>query len=58
MRWAELRGVKLATKPAHFRMSSSQQGLVLKVAGADIVLQDIYDRPLEVIDRKIREYWR
>jgi hypothetical protein len=39
--------------------SPQENGSALPASGGhDEVLQDIYDRPLEVIDRKIREYWR
>ncbi len=63
MKWDELHDVKLGNPKSFtsFTLTSSHaaaSGLVLKVEGADIVVPDIYDRPLVAIHQAIRLYWR
>ncbi len=52
LRWDELLGVKLNPKPQSFHWGSEASivpGILLKVAGASILLTDVYDRPLPLI---------
>lgn len=52
MRWGELRDLKLIQPrgvPGQLR---------LNVAGAQILLPDIYDAPLTTIHQQMRDYWR
>jgi hypothetical protein len=49
MAWHELRNVKLQPFPL---------GIVLKVAGANILILDQFDRPLSLIYQQICYYWR
>ncbi len=60
VRWDELRDVKLIDKVRGFRLSNSilGPGIELKVAGASILIADIYDRPLHVLHERIADYWR
>jgi hypothetical protein len=60
MRWTELKGVEWSTRQANVTSSTNTLpgGILLKFAGAHIVIGDLYDRPLTVIYRTILEYWR
>jgi hypothetical protein len=55
IRWPELLDVKLRAKPARlsFQYSQGLSGIILKVKGADILIADIYDRPIYVIHKRI-----
>jgi hypothetical protein len=57
MRWDELRDVKLKAESAMFSTSVGQ-GIILRVEGADLVIHDLYDRPLPLIQKQIRLFWR
>lgn len=60
LRWDELRDVRLG-RPPRFVLSDTRAnmsgGLDLIVAGAVIRVCDLYDRPLPVIAKMIRQYW-
>jgi hypothetical protein len=60
MRWDELRDVQLTSKPGSFQFGASlvMPGILLKVAGATIIIADIYDQPLRIIFERIRRYWK
>jgi hypothetical protein len=60
LRWDELRDIRFRPKPAFFGFQSAgtnMQGIHLIVAGATIVIVDLYDRPLEMIHEQLRAYW-
>ncbi|HVU87886.1 MAG TPA: hypothetical protein VHD36_11235 [Pirellulales bacterium] len=52
MRWSELRDMKL------IQPRGTPVLLRLNVAGAQILLPDIYDAPLATIHQQMRDYWR
>ncbi len=58
IRWPELLDVRFQPWPQVRSFVVSHQnaapGILLRVKGADIVISDIYDRPLHVIHRRIR----
>lgn len=59
--WGELRDVRLQHRKGgsfHLESTAALNGILLKIAGADIVIADIYDRPLHIIYERIRNYWR
>jgi hypothetical protein len=60
LKWDELRDVH--TKIPRFTVQATRAdlgpGIRLVVEGATIVLADVYDRPLQMIYRRIREYWQ
>jgi hypothetical protein len=61
LRWDEVRDVTLGKASSAFSFTISFQpirGIVLKVAGAVIVIADIYDRPIALIYQNIHHYWR
>lgn len=60
MCWNELLDVKLGGGGATFSFSSEENivGILLKVAGANIVMFDAFDRPLTIIFQQICYYWR
>ncbi len=62
MRWDELRDVRLGNvKPGSFVIadhSGVMPALRLEVAGATILIFDIYDRPLTSIAKFVRQLWR
>ncbi len=60
MRWKELRDIKPRYKRTAFGVDASQMhaGIFLRVEGAEIWIADIYDQPLDVIERRIRQFWR
>lgn len=39
-------------------MTHGSVGLRLRVAGAELIVADIYDRPLSIIHRQLLHYWR
>lgn len=55
LRWPELLDIKFGGKPKVFRLSQSSTlaGIHLRVAGATIVVADIYERPLYVLHEQI-----
>ncbi len=57
IKWAEVQEIKFKPKASGLVLTSHDlvQGIVLRVPGANIVIADIYDRPLFVIHRVIRE---
>ncbi len=62
MKWDELKDVRLGNKKymTSFTLTSNQlptTGLVLVVDGAELVVHDIYDRPIASIHQAIRHYW-
>ena len=60
LRWEQLRDVQLVSKPRFFQMGQEnvRTGIWLRVEGAQIVIADIYDRPLPIIFERIKAYWR
>jgi hypothetical protein len=63
--WDEVLDVKLNSRSSWFQpyvarsdSKNLQPGLTLKVAGADIQLHDVYDRPLQLIYQQLSYYWR
>src|SRR5207244_983224 len=65
LRWEEVRSVKVSKSSGgwqfvwwHHEVNQSVPGIVLKVAGATIVIADIYDRPIALIYQNICHYWR
>jgi hypothetical protein len=60
LHWDELRNVQYRHKTPWYLLESRgpTRGIVLSVAGADILIADIYDRPLALIYRQIRGNWR
>lgn len=60
LRWDEVRDVKMGRSPASFQFTTSTQpqcGIILKVEGANIVIADVFDRPLPLIYQNLRHYW-
>lgn len=53
MEWRELLDVKLKMGKGSFRLSRNGSSIRLKVAGAEIQILDIYDRPLSFIYEQI-----
>jgi hypothetical protein len=60
VKWDELLDVRLGNPPKAFRLSHSAapRGISVRVAGAAIVIADIYDRPLAIIHQRIVANWR
>jgi len=60
MRWDELRDMKLKTPPHSFQYGHNPfgWGILLSFEGAQISIADIYDRPLPLIYKQMRDYWR
>ena len=61
LRWDELRKVEFRHKRPWYQYDSSREptrGIRLTVEGATILIADIYDRPLPLIYKQIRAYWR
>ena len=63
MRWDELRDIRMGTGRSRSSfVLSNQPGLLpairLEVAGATILVFDIYDRPLATIAKVIRQLWQ
>ena len=58
--WREVRGLKRRARE-RIRISAADTrvapGLHLDVGGAAIWIADIYDQPLDVIEKRIRQYW-
>ncbi len=54
LRWDEVRDVTYGKS----RTTPGLQGIVLKVAGATILIADVYDHPLSLIHQQICYYWR
>lgn len=55
VRWPELLEIRLQAKPSglHLAGAGAFPGILLRVKGADILIADIYDRPLYVIYNRI-----
>jgi hypothetical protein len=60
LRWDELRNVQYRHKTPWFQFESRAptRGIILSVEGAEILIADIYDRPLPLIYKQIRGYWQ
>lgn len=64
LRWEEVRDVQVKKRATlatnNFQLAAVQPGpgIVLKVAGAVIVLLDVFDRPLPLIHQLFCHYWR
>jgi hypothetical protein len=54
LRWEEVRDVTYGKA----RSAPGLRGIVLKVAGAAILIADVYDHPLSLIHQQICYYWR
>jgi hypothetical protein len=60
LRWDELRDIRAGSRPAFFEVRASGAGyggITLVVSGATIVIADVYDRPLALIEKRLRAYW-
>ena len=59
MRWDELRDLKFS-RPTGFHQDNRTvgRGIVLHFEGARVLIADVYDRPLNLIYKQIRTYWR
>ena len=61
LRWDELRDIRYSGRPSFFTgfavSYADLQGIKLKVAGATIVIADVYDRPLSLIHERLLGYW-
>jgi hypothetical protein len=57
MRWDEVRKVWLNTQ-SPFLSVSRKPGLVLEAAGVEVIIVDLYDRPLPLIMDQIYRHWR
>jgi hypothetical protein len=55
VKWPELLDVRFNVKPVGFHMGhhTAFPGIMLSVKGANILIADIYDRPLHVIYNRI-----
>jgi len=56
VRWPELLEIRFNAKPRGLSLSNQRAmlpGILLRVKGADILIADIYDRPLYVIYNRI-----
>jgi hypothetical protein len=60
LRWDELRKVHTKMPQFAFQLTRADlgPGIRLVVEGATIVIADIYDRPLQVIYQRIKDYWQ
>jgi hypothetical protein len=61
LRWDELREAQLDPGRVHFAINSKglmRGGIRLIVAGADIRIADIYDRPMPVIYSVMHRFWK
>lgn len=58
LRWDELLALKLRSGTRHFALSHGPTGIVLTVKGAEILVPDVFERPLGVIFRQMEHYWR
>jgi hypothetical protein len=59
MKWRELKKVSYKSSRGSFQASDSPGlGIVLSLEGADVVVADIYDRPLYAIYERILNYWQ
>ena len=57
LKWYELRDVTFRGRAAFSWGGDGEAGLVLNVAGASIVVADIYHRPLAYIQEIVRQFW-
>jgi len=59
LRWDEIRQLRFNPRTRHFALSHAGTGAGLRivVAGAEILIADIFDRPLAVIHDQLRLYW-
>ena len=55
LRWPEIVDIKFKPRNTSFRLGNEYplSGIIIKVKGADIVIPDIYDRPLYLINQRI-----
>lgn len=54
VRWPELLDVRFGSRASSFRLTQGPVGgIILKLKGADVLIADIYDRPLYVIHDRI-----
>jgi hypothetical protein len=58
MRWDELKNVRYKPKYGAFDTHAPSLGIVLTLAGAEVAIANIYDRPLYLIYERIMAYWR
>ncbi len=59
MRWDELRDLKFTWGGGSFEANHNiGRGIQLKFEGAQVLIADVYDRPLNLIYKQIRGYWR
>jgi hypothetical protein len=57
MRWNEVRDLKFVRRAARVIGGLGGHGIILHVAGAAIIVADIYDRPLPLIHQLMLHYW-
>jgi hypothetical protein len=60
LRWAEVRNVRYRGKTgAVFNSSATPgRGIAVHVDGADIIIADVYDAPIQAIHERIEQLWR
>jgi hypothetical protein len=61
LRWDELRDVRFWRRSRQFTLVFHERllgGIHLVIAGAEIRIPDVYDRPLPLIREIIRHYWK
>jgi hypothetical protein len=60
MRWEELKDLRYRAGTSGIYQSNhaARRGISLHVAAAIIVVEDVYDRPLNLIYQQLRRYWR
>ena len=57
--WDGLREIRVRDRARTFRLTSNAPaGITLVVAGADVLIADVYERPIATIYDRIDEYWR
>lgn len=57
--WHQVRNIRFCPKPGWFTVTANQigKGIHLEVEGAQIVIADVYDRPLHVIYQAVHSFW-
>jgi len=59
MRWDEITEMKMSRGQTGFRLSAGPKGrgVLIRSPGVELVIVDIYDRPIQVIYQWLRRYW-
>lgn len=58
LRWEELLEVSPQNGATSFQLTRGPTGLRLRVAGAELIVADVFDRPLSIIHSQMLRYWR